>query len=103
MSKERLEIIKKLRETILEENDFRTRCVLAYVFVNLGYMDWLIEQAERLEAIIKHRNDILKANEYLNEQNQRYKQALEEIKNFTPVQDTDSVVEIKGIAEEALK
>src|SRR5690625_682403 len=45
-------------------------------------IEWLIKQAERVESIIKHRNDILKANEYLNEQNQRYKQALEEIDNF---------------------
>lgn len=51
MCKERLEIIKKLRETILEENDFRTRCVLAYAFVNLGYMDWLIGQAERVQEL----------------------------------------------------
>ena len=51
MNREQLEEIKKLRETILEENDYRTRCVLAYVFVGLGYMDYLIEQAERIEEL----------------------------------------------------
>ena len=94
MSKERLEIIKKLRETILEENDFRTRCVLAYVFVNLGYMDWLIEQAERVHELETFKEEMgnryeiwhigakksLAEKEELKQQNKRYREALEEIK-----------------------
>src|SRR5690625_1119890 len=64
--------------------------------------EWLIKQAERLEAIIKHRNDILKANEYLNEQNQRYKQALEEVKKLTRYDD-GTEEEVYIIVTEALE
>lgn len=60
---------------------------------------YIIENVEMLNNAL---DDALRVTE-IEQQNQRYKQALEEIKNFTPVQDTDSVVEIKGIAEEALK
>lgn len=62
--KEWLEEIKKLRETILEENDFRTRCVLASVFVCLGYMDYLIKQVERVQE--------------LEQQNKNYRKAIKE-------------------------
>ena len=63
IDKELLEDIKKLREMILEESDFRIRCILANVFVSLGYMDYLFKQAERVHE--------------LEQQNKRYKQALE--------------------------
>ena len=88
MSKERLEEIKKLRETILEENDFRTRCVLANVFVGLGYIDYLIKQAERVQELENHidhlydNNVHLKGDYRLQEQNKRYREALESIKEL---------------------
>ena len=84
MSKERLEIIKKLRETILEENDFRTRCVLAYVFVNLGYMDWLIEQAERVQEL-EEENRLLR---FIAEENKiAYEQRAKQNKRFKTSKD----------------
>ena len=97
--KERLEDIKE--RFVKYEYDYN---------LNGEDVEWLIEQAERVEELEKDKNEYIRwwkdearlGNE-LRDENQRYKQALEEIKNFTPVQDTDSVVEIKGIAEEALK
>lgn len=87
MSKERLEEIKKLRETILEENDFLTRCVLANVFVGLGYMDYLIQQAGRVQELESRiANDEHFVVEIL-EQNKRYREALEEIKELTRFDD----------------
>mgnify|MGYP001331200827 CR=1 FL=1 len=76
---ERLEEIKSRvwkDKGTYEMGDYSQREGYIYTLSDYDY-EWLIEQAERLEAIIKHRNDILKANEYLNEQNKRYREALE--------------------------
>lgn len=60
-------------------------------------INWLIKQAERVEVITKHRDDILKANEYLNKQNQRYKQALKKLQECTY-----NEYEVLEIVDEAL-
>ena len=78
MSKERLEEIKKLRETILEENDFLTRCVLANVFVGLGYMDYLIQQAGRVQELESRIADDEHFVVEILEQNKRYRVAIRE-------------------------
>lgn len=56
--KELLEEIKKLRETILEENNFLARCILANMFVSLEYIDYLIKQAERASELKNERNGV---------------------------------------------
>ena len=90
MSKERLESLKRNREwTEATGEKFYT--------VDKKDYEWLIEQAERLEAIIKHRNDILKANEYLNEQNKRYREALEKIARINIDQGTVTVSEVHAV------
>mgnify|MGYP001258072769 CR=1 FL=1 len=99
MSKELLEEIKEhVKWTV--ENGLQPR-------VEDSDLEWLINRVEELEKdkneYIRWWKDEARLGNELRDENQRYKQALEEIKNFTPVQDTDSVVEIKGIAEEALK
>lgn len=47
--KERLEEIKKARKRILNEKSFQKKCIFLYSFEELGYLDWLIKQAEKTE------------------------------------------------------
>lgn len=49
--KERLIEIKKARKTILDEESFQKKCIFLYSFEELGYLDWLIEQAEKVEQL----------------------------------------------------
>lgn len=58
--KKQLCVIKEARKRILAEEDLQKKYIFLYSFDKLGYLDWLIEQAEKVE---------------------RYKQALVEISN----------------------
>lgn len=48
-NKERLGEIKEARKRILNEKSFQKKCILLNSFEELGYLDWLIEQAEKTE------------------------------------------------------
>lgn len=45
--KERLRSIKEARKRILAEEDFQKKCILLSSFEELGYIDFLIELAEK--------------------------------------------------------
>ena len=47
--KERLGEIKEARKRILDEKSFQKKCIFLNSFEELGYLDWLIEQAEKAE------------------------------------------------------
>ena len=47
--KKRLIEIKGARKRILDEESFQKRCIFLYSFEELGYLDWLIKQAEKAE------------------------------------------------------
>lgn len=49
--KERLIEIKGARKRILDEKSFQKKCIFLYSFEELGYLDWLIEQAEKVEQL----------------------------------------------------
>lgn len=49
MNKEQLKEIKRARKTISDEKSFQKKCIFLYSFDELGYLDWLIEQAEKAE------------------------------------------------------
>lgn len=49
IDKKRLIEIKEARKRILDEKSFQKKCILLNSFEELGYLDWLIEQAEKTE------------------------------------------------------
>lgn len=61
MSNKRLGEIKEARKRILDEESFQKKCIFLYSFEELGYLDWLIEQAEKTEKYREALEEITKA------------------------------------------
>lgn len=47
--KKRLIEIKGARKRVLDEESFQKKCIFLYSFEELGYLNWLIKQAEKAE------------------------------------------------------
>ena len=112
MSKERLEEIKRIRKNMQEFVD-SDGCVVDYprydeqalLISDEGHLDWLIEQAERVQELEELEQEYIELNNDFTKlalENKRYREALEEIMKIQENHEWNLYGIAYGIAERTL-